>query len=140
MVSLYNSHLHKKYFLVKIEGILTVEDVKQSIDFASDYFIQTKHKIIIVFDFTDSVSFEDKSVINLLANFTETYKDKIECTKLSGISGIKKIYYNLYIALKPKPYKRYVYTTYQELVTATKIEFRKDFKKIFVTEAEVISK
>jgi hypothetical protein len=139
MVTLYNSVQHRKHLLVKIEDVLTLEDVKQSIHFASDYFVQCKHKIILVFDFTDSVSFEDKSVINLLANFTETYKDKIECTKLSGISGIKKIYYNLYIALKPKPYKRYVYTTYQELVTATKIEFRKDFKKIFITEVEVVN-
>jgi hypothetical protein len=129
MIKIYLHKTNKKYYYcVYSEKITTAQIHANWRVFFSTH--KDNNGIIYITEHKPSGSLGDSEVLQLMAEYADQYKDKIEISAIFGIYGIRNFFYKVFLAFSRQDINRKLFDSRAELESYFGISLDLDFYEI----------
>lgn len=123
-------HKGKKHIIYAIfDGEITVVEAINYERVVVDR-LPDKGTIVRVIEYRDGV-LTDKTFINRIGEFVKNFQDRIELSIVVGISGIRKIFYSMFLKVAKDKKKRLLFDNIEEVEHYFNLKIDRDFALIY---------
>ena len=130
MIQFFRHTSQKDLFIFYITNELGIDEAKSTILFRDTYFVGEKNKIFVIMAKDSHLT--EKEALNIIADQDKKQEHILSFIYISGLIGIQKMLYKIYITLACTSFERKVFNSISEFENFLDVNVFQDFEEITV--------
>ena len=129
MVTIYKSDTFINILYYQISGLVRRSEAIELETHFRKYYSNLSNVITVMY-IMDDATLSEKSFLNKLADINTQHKTIINCTYVVGLTGVRKLFYNIYKFLTPSdPVQIILKQTLEDIERCLLVNFKTDFSR-----------